>query len=111
MLPAMGVAMGMAQLRETEMPIDPPAVRTRKSFSELMRMLLTQCWQHYPLHTWLLHPGLFDAWGNLTPAGEEILRREASTAYGDGDDIPGSVMDFMRRMRSVYSQSAAIPAQ
>ena len=109
-LPAMGVALGMAQLRDTGMPIDPPAVRTRRSFSELMRMLLVQCWQQYPLHMWLLHPGLFDVWGSLTAEGEDVLRREASTAYGDGEDIPASVMDFMRRMRSVYSQNVAFPA-
>ena len=98
-LPDLGIAMGMAYLRETEMPIDMPIIRTRQSFSELMRGMVQQLFQCYPLHMWLSHPGLFDQWGNLTAAGDDTLRRVASASYGDGEDIPASVMDFVDRLR------------
>ena len=98
-LPAMGVALGMTALKETEMTIDPPVIRTRVSFSELMRTLTLQLFQCYPMHVWQLHPGLFDAYGNLTPAGEDTLRRAASIAYDEGEDIPGAVMDFLSLLR------------
>ena len=101
MLPAMGVARGMIALKDTGSTIDTPVIRTRQSFSELMRMLLTHMQQCYPLHMWTLHPGLFDAWGNLTPAGEDTLRLAASRTYGDGEDIPASVMDFMAELRKM----------
>ncbi len=98
-LPAMGVAQGMLALKNTDMPVDPPVIRTRQSFSELMRMMLECMQQHYPLHVWTLHPGLFDAWNHLTPAGEDLLRQVASQCYGDGEDIPAAVMDFMAGLR------------
>ena len=98
-LPAMGVALGMAVLKDTKNIIDTPVIRTRQSFSELMRMLMVQMFQCYPLHVWTLHPGLFDQWGNLTPAGDDTIRRVASACYGEGEDIPASVMGFTSKLR------------
>ena len=98
-LPAMGVALGMASLKETQVTCDTPVIHTRQSFSELMRMLMTQMFQCYPMHVWLLHPGLFDQWGSMTPAGEDTIRRAASACYGEGEDIPGAVLAFTARLR------------
>ncbi len=106
-LPAMGVALGMATLKDTGMAVDMPFIRTRQSFSELMRMLVLHLYQCYPLHVWTLHPGLFDPWGNLTAAGEDTIRRVASACYGDGEDIPASVMDFVNGLR----KAAVVPEQ
>ena len=103
-LPAMGVATGMVSLKETQMTNDTPAIRTRQSFSELMRMLMTQFFQCCPLHVWTLHPGLFDQWGKLTPEGEDAIRRAASAVYGEGEDIPASVMAFAARLRNAPIQ-------
>ena len=74
-------------------------IRTRQSFSELMRMLMAQLLQCCPQHMWKLHPGLADQWGNITPAGEEAIREAASACYGDGEDIPASVMAFVGKLR------------
>ncbi len=104
-LPAMGVALGMVSLKETQMTNDTPVIRTRQSFSELMRMLMVQFFQCFPLHVWTLHPGLFDQWGNLTAEGDDIIRRTASAVYGEGEDIPASVMAFMAKLR----QTAILP--
>ncbi len=98
-LPAMGTALGMAVIKESGETNDTPVIRTRQSFSELMKMLTTLMFQCYPVHMWTLHPGLFDEWGNLTPAGGDTIRRVASSCYGEGEDIPASVMTFMRRLR------------
>ena len=98
-LPALGTALGMAVLKETAVTNDTPVIRTRQSFSELMRMLMTLLFQCYPMHVWTLHPGLFDEWGNLTPAGGDTIRRVASACYGEGEDIPASVMAFVRKLR------------
>ncbi len=98
-MPAMGTAMGMAILKETQVTNDTPVIRTRRSFSELMRMLMVQLFQCCPLHVWKLHPGFFDQWGNMTQAGEDTIRRVASLCYGDGDDIPGAVLAVMARLR------------
>ncbi len=98
-LPALGVALGMAVIKESGVTNDTPMIRTRQSFSELMRMLVTLIFQCYPVHMWSMHPYLFDEWGNLTAAGGDTIRRVASSCYGDGEDIPASVMTFMRRLR------------
>ena len=112
-LPAMGVAHGMAVLKDTKKTIDTPVIRTRQSFSELMRMLLVQMFQCYPLHVWTLHPGLFDQWGNLTPAGDDTIRRVASACYGDGEDIPASVMTFTSKLRRtvIEAEAPAFPGE
>ena len=88
-------------------------IRTRQSFSELMRMLVTLLFQCYPMHMWMLHPGLFDEWGNLTPAGGDTIRRVASACYGDGEDIPASVMAFVRKLRKtpVLEESLVSPGE
>ncbi len=93
-LPAMGVAQGLAALKETQRTIDTPVIRTRQSFSELMRQMMAAMFQCFPTHVWTLHPGLFDAWGRMTGAGEETLRRVASVCYGEGEDIPASALAF-----------------
>ena len=80
-LPALGTALGMAVIKETGVTNDTPVIRTRQSFSELMRMLMTLLFQCYPMHMWMLHPGLFDEWGNLTPAGGDTIRRVAIAMY------------------------------
>ncbi len=98
-LPALGVALGMTALRQTETPIDPPVIRTRHSFSELMRLLMTEAFRNFPMHMWRLHPGLIDQWGHIVPAGEDAIRYAASQVYEDGEDIPGAAMDFLARMR------------
>lgn len=112
-LPAMGVALGMSVLKDTKKTIDTPVIRTRQSFSELMRMLVAQLMQCYPLHVWKLHPGLFDQWGNVTPAGEDTIRRTASACYGEGEDIPASVMGFTGKLRRtvIAPETAAFPGE
>ncbi len=109
-MPALGTALGMAALKETQVANDTPVIRTRQSFSELMRMLMEQLFQCYPMHVWMLHPGMFDEWNNLTPAGEDAIRSTASACYGEGADIPGSVMRFVGKIqRTVVLQAAPIP--
>lgn len=98
-LPALGVALGMTALRDFDAPADPPVIRTKCSFSELMQSLLLSFFQCYPLHAWLLHPGLFDPMGQLTAAGIDTIRRVASQCYNDGEDIPASVLQFMDVLR------------
>jgi hypothetical protein len=112
-LPALGTALGMAVIKETGVTNDTPVIRTRQSFSELMRMLMTLLFQCYPMHMWMLHPGLFDEWGNLTPAGGDTIRRVASACYGDGEDIPASVMAFVRKLRKtpVLEESLVSPGE
>ncbi|MBQ8201546.1 MAG: hypothetical protein IJZ74_07255 [Clostridia bacterium] len=109
--PSLSVALGMAVSRDTQRAVNAPEIRTRTSFSQLMRDLMLQLVAHFPTHTWLLHEGLFDAWGNLTPAGEDTIRRVASMCYGDGEDIPASVMAFVRQLRAtpVAPDHAAFP--
>lgn len=98
-LSAMAVARGMAVLKDTQNAINTPIIRTRQSFSELMRMFMGVMFQCYPLHVWKLHPGLYDQWGNQTSAGEDTIRRTASAVYGDGEDIPAAVMAFTAKLR------------
>ncbi len=104
---SMSVALGMAAARETGVPLSTPAIRTRASFSQLMCDFLCMMIGHYPQHAWLLHEGLFDPWGQVTQQGEDIIRREASKAFGDGEDIPASVMDFVKRMQTMQHTSEA----
>ncbi len=112
-LPALGVALGMATLKDTGVTVDMPVIRSRQSFSELMRTLIHQMHQCCPAHLWMLHPGLFDAWGNLVPAAEDTIRRVASVSYGDGEDIPASVMKFIAALRraEVVSEHVASPGE
>lgn len=112
-LPAMGVALGMSVLKDTQKTIDPPVIRTRQSFSELMRLLMMQLFQCYPLHVSKLHPGLFDPWGKLTPAGEDTIRRIASACYHEGEDIPASVMAFTGKLRrtEIVPETMATPGE
>ena len=112
-LPALGTALGMAVIKETGVTNDTPVIRTRQSFSELMRMLMTLLFQCYPMHVWMLHPGLFDEWGNLTSAGGDTIRRVASACYGEGEDIPASVMAFVRKLRKtpVMEEAAVSPGE
>ncbi len=103
--PAMGVAMGMSVLKDTQQTINTPVIRTRQSFSELMCLLMKQLMQCYPMHVWMLHPGVFDQWGQLTEEGNAAVRRAASAVYGEGEDIPASVMAFVGKLR----RTAAVP--
>lgn len=107
-LPAQSVALGLAAACELEQLSAAPPIRTRESFSGLMRMLMQQLCVAYPQQMWLLHEGLFDWQGGLTPAGEEAIRRIASRCYGDGEDIPASVMDFVRTLRETPVQPAPV---
>ena len=112
-LSAMGTVLGMAVLKEVRTTNDTPIIRTRQSFSELMRQLMVQLFQCYPLHVWTLHPGLFDQWGNLTPAGDDTIRRTASAVYGEGEDIPGAVMAFTAKLRrmDVVPEAMSFPGE
>lgn len=112
-LSAMVTALGMAHLKEVRTTNDTPVIRTRQSFSELMRLMMVQLFQCYPLHVWTLHPGLFDQWGKLTAAGDDTLRRVASAVYGDGEDIPGAVMAFTAKLRrtEVAPEAVAFPGE
>jgi hypothetical protein len=112
-LSAMVAALGMATLKEVRTTNDTPIIRTRQSFSELMRLMMVQLFQCYPMHVWTLHPGLFDQWGNLTPAGDDTIRRVASAVYGEGEDIPGAVMEFTARLRrtDVAPEAVAFPGE
>ena len=103
-MPALGVAKGMMKLKETGKTIDTPIIRTRQSFSELMRLLVQHMVQSYPIHMWLLQPWLCDAWGNMNPAAEDVIRQTASRVYGDGEDIPAAVMQFMDELRTAVFQ-------
>lgn len=94
-------ALGMAVTKDTQHTADAPAVRTRMSFSELMCIFMRQFAAAFPVHHWMLHEGMFDAWGNLSPEGEDLIRRTAAACYGDGEDIPASVMDCLGRLRLV----------
>lgn len=98
-LPSAAVALGMATVKETGSAPAPAPIRTRASFSALMCSMMKAIIAAYPMHAWLLHPGLFDMWGELTPAGEDTIRRAASQSYGDGDDIPGAIMAFVHALR------------
>ena len=104
--PAQSVAMGLAVTRETGRVSDCPQVRTRESFSQLMQRLMQQLCTAFPMHMWLLHEGLFD-WqtGALTAAGADTIRRTAAQCYGDGEDIPASILLFVQMMR----ESAVLP--
>lgn len=106
--PAMGVALGMAALKDTQQTINTPSIRTRQSFSELMCLLMKQLMQCYPLHMWMLHPGVFDQWGQLTAEGDAAIRRAASAVYGEGEDIPASVMAFMGKLRRTAAAPEAV---
>lgn len=107
--PAMGVALGMSVLKDTQQTINTPFIRTRQSFSELMCLLMKQLMQCYPMHMWMLHPGVFDQWGQLTEAGNATIRRSASAVYGEGEDIPASVMAFVGKLRRTAAvQEAAV---
>ena len=103
--PAMSVALGMSVLKDTQQTISTPFIRTRQSFSELMCLLMRQLMQCYPMHMWMLHPGVFDQWGQLTAEGDAAIRRAASAVYGEGEDIPASVMAFVGKLR----RTAAVP--
>ena len=103
--PAMGVALGMSVLKDTQQTINTPFIRTRQSFSELMCLLMKQLMQCYPMHMWMMHPGVFDQWGQLTEEGNAAIRRSASAVYGEGEDIPASVMAFVGKLR----RTAAVP--
>lgn len=111
-LPALGVARGMALLRDTGSAADPKPIRTRRSFTELMQSLLHSLYQCYPAHMWMLHPGLFDPAGQLTPAGEDTVRRLVSQCYGDGEDIPLSVLQFISELqRETLLPTPAFPGE
>lgn len=99
-LPAQCVAMGLAVTKDTRRVSDVPAIRTRESFSGLMRTLMQKMCAAFPAHLWQLHEGMMDWQGNLTMAGDETIRRIAAQCYGDGEDIPASVMVFIRTLRS-----------
>lgn len=112
-MPALGTALGLAAIKDPGTTNDTPIIRTRQSFAELMGMLMTQLHRNCPLHVWQLHPGLFDAWGVMTAAGMDTIRRVASACYGEGEDIPGSVMTFVRRLRRtpILVDEAASPGE
>ena len=97
--PAQSVAMGAAVTPDTGRIADAPQVRTRESFSALMQRMMQQLCAAFPAHMWLLHEGLFD-WqtGAITPAGSDSIRRAAACCYDD-EDIPASVMRFVRTLR------------
>jgi len=97
--PAQSVAMGLALTRDVQRLSEPPMVYTRESFSGLMQRLMLQLHAAFPMHMWLLHEGLFDWQGVLTPAGDDAIREIASRCYGDGEDIPAAVMAFVRSLR------------
>ncbi len=99
--PGFATARGLADARDLEHLLDVPVIRTRASFSQLMRDMLLQFIAHYPLHAWVLHEGLFDQAGALTPEGEETIRQVAARCYGDGEDIPASVIAFVRDLRQL----------
>nr|MBR4281777.1 hypothetical protein [Clostridia bacterium] len=111
--PAMGVALGMSVLKDTQHTVDTPFIRTRQSFSELMRLLMKQLMQCYPMHMWTLHPGMFDQWSQLTAEGDAAIRRAASAVYGEGEDIPASVMAFMGELRrtAVVTETTVYPGE
>lgn len=99
-LPAQCVAMGLAVTKDVQRLSDAPPIRTRESFSGLMRTMMQKMCAAFPAHLWQLHEGLMDWQGNLSLAGEETIRRVAAQCYGDGEDIPASVLTFIRMLRS-----------
>ena len=109
--PGDATALGMLKLHDHGATINTPRIRTRQSFSELMRLLVQQLMQCCPMHAWTLHPGLYDQWGNLTPAGEDAIRSLASKCYGEGDDVPAAVMDFIAQLAVTPLMAAAFPGE
>lgn len=99
-LPAQCVATGLAVAKDVQRLSDAPPIRTRESFSGLMRTMVQKMCAAFPAHLWQLHEGLMDWQGSLTVAGEETIRRVATQCYGDGEDIPASVLAFVRTLRS-----------
>ena len=90
---------GLSALKTLEIPPETPDLTRHQSFSEqmlhLMQTLCTVC----PAHMWLLHPGLFDSMGRMTPAGIDTVRRVSARTYGEDDDMPASVMQFLSELR------------
>lgn len=99
-LPAQCVAMGLAVTKDVQRLSDAPPIRTRESFSGLMRTMMQKMCEAFPAHLWQLHEGMMDWQGSLSMAGEETIRRVAAQCYGDGEDIPASVLAFVRTLRS-----------
>lgn len=99
-LPAQCVATGLAVAKDVQRLSDAPPIRTRESFSGLMRTMVQKMCAAFPAHMWQLHEGLMDWQGSLTMAGDETIRRVAAQCYGDGEDIPASVLAFIRTLRS-----------
>jgi hypothetical protein len=90
---------GLSALKALEIPPETPDLTRHQSFSEqmlhLMQTLCTVC----PAHMWLLHPGLFDSMGRMTPAGIDTVRRVSARTFGEDDDMPASVMQFLSELR------------
>ena len=90
---------GLSALKTLEIPPETPDLTRHQSFSEqmlhLMQTLCTVC----PAHMWLLHPGLFDSMGRMTPAGIDTVRRVSARTFGADDDMPASVMQFLSELR------------
>ncbi len=90
---------GLSALKTLEIPPETPDLTRHQSFSEqmlhLMQTLCTVC----PAHMWLLHPGLFDSMGRMTPAGIDTVRRVSARTFGEDDDMPASVMQFLSELR------------
>ncbi len=105
--PEMSTARGLAAAKETGVLLNTPPIRTRTSFAQLMREMLNHYITHYPQHAWVLHRDLFDASGALTPIGEETISQAAARSFGDGDDIPASVMAFIKLLRQMPSTPAS----
>ena len=90
---------GLSALKTLEIPPETLDLTRHQSFSEqmlhLMQTLCTVC----PAHMWLLHPGLFDSMGRMTPAGIDTVRRVSARTFGEDDDMPASVMQFLSELR------------
>lgn len=93
------ISRGLSVQKALISPTETPSLTRRQSFSEqmlhLMQTLCTVC----PAHMWLLHPGLFDSMGRMTPAGIDTVRRVAGRNYGEDDDMPAAVMQFLSDLR------------
>lgn len=93
------ISRGLSAQKSLTIPPETPDLTRRQSFSEqmlhLMQTLCTVC----PAHMWLLHPGLFDSMGRMTPAGIDTVRRVAGRNYDEDDDMPAAVMQFLSDLR------------
>lgn len=95
----MALSRGLSALKTLEIPPETPDLTRHQSFSEqmlhLMQTLCTVC----PAHMWLLLRDCLTHGAGWTPAGIDTVRRVSARTFGEDDDMPASVMQFLSELR------------